>query len=344
MLTKQMRTPALSLILLFAAASATADTAPSINEFLEAAGHKKSIKALDGGKLIWQGRKEQEADDTALAGAVLGKFRASIPEILDVMNNDPEVTTYELIPIDDSSPEALADSFANVEISSEDKKEIDFLLNPEPTDKFNYSALEISALAEFAEDYRAGGSGFDSDAQAATAAFRILLTNRYLTYTKQGMSSLEPYQQKGGKQIDVAEKFELAVSVWGALPQFFPDFIQALEAFPEAPATGYEHEFSLTESEASGRPLFLLNHAMTDIQDDYAVLALREFYVSHTLDFLTVLTILIQEGDYTLVGILTQTSTGLISGMARPVAAPIGRTIMAYNMRPILEVLRERFP
>jgi hypothetical protein len=47
-------------------------------------------------------------------------------------------------------------------------------------------------------------------------------------------------------------------------------------------------------------------------------------------------------GDSTFVGVLTQTVTDKVSGKARPVAVPIGRTIMAYNLHPLIAAMREK--
>ncbi len=51
---------------------------------------------------------------------------------------------------------------------------------------------------------------------------------------------------------------------------------------------------------------------------------------------------MLADGDSTFVGVLTQTATDKAGGKARPVAAPIGRTIMAYNLRPLFEAMREK--
>ena len=121
-----------------------------------------------------------------------------------------------------------------------------------------------------------------------------------------------------------------------------PEFLEAVRNFPQDDEGRYEHEFGWLEMEVQGRPLFLLSHMIADEQDDYALFFLREYYVSNTLDFLTVLTIMLPDGDNTFVGVLTQTSTEKVAGAARPVAAPIGRTIMAYNLRPLFESMQKR--
>jgi hypothetical protein len=331
-------------VTLFFSGTQAADSPPSVDELLALIGNSSSRDALDRGKIIWEGRKSQEADSNALAGAAMAIFPASIDEILAVWesDSDSDSATTTFFPIDDSSAEALEASFSDVRLSSKDKTDIKLLLNPRGTKKFNYSQAEIRTLEEFSRSYRSGNTGYETDAEAASAALRSLLMERHRRYKAVGTEGLEPYLRGKNKQVVPAEKMDRALSTNKALIEYLPEFIDALRNFPEAGAEKYDHAFGWVEVTESGRPLFLLNHTMSDVQDDYALFFLRQYYLTNTLDFLAVLTVMLTDGDSTFVGVLTQTATDKVGGRARPVAAPIGRTIMAYNLRPLFEAMREK--
>jgi hypothetical protein len=319
------------------------DRPPTYEEFISISGLEKHQRSVDDGKIAWEGRPQQEADAAALAGAMLARVPADIPDIIEFLATSPDLPISSMVAIDDSTPETLKASFATATLTMGDRTDIKYLLKPKPTEKFNYSAAEIEWLKEFAARYREGESAYTSDAEAATAALQQLLTGRFKEYREKGLLGAAPFQHSKSKTLNIAQQFEESLDKRSYMRAYVPDFRSALENYPDEHTTDYKNEFFLIRDTAMGRPLFILNHAMTNMQDDYALSVQQQFYVSNTLDMMTVTTLMLREETDTVVIMLVQASTHLLEGAARPVAAPVGRTVMTYTLKPIFKAMLAEF-
>jgi hypothetical protein len=86
----------------------------------------------------------------------------------------------------------------------------------------------------------------------------------------------------------------------------------------------------------------VLKHWLADIRPDHALIAERQFYISNTLDSLQVVVLCIQDGDATLVALLSETFTGKVS-IGGAIAHRVGRQRMRKKIWPLFEALQRHF-
>lgn len=92
-----------------------------------------------------------------------------------------------------------------------------------------------------------------------------------------------------------------------------------------------------------GRRAFVLAHWMVDINENYALIAERQYYVTHTYDTLQNMIACLPYRGGTLVGLLNQTFTGKVAGFARGIRHDVGRSRIQETIRPLFELLRNAF-
>lgn len=321
-----------------------ADKAPTVDELLEILGESNKRAKLDKGGIIWGGASQNEANDASLAGYMVARVNGSIPDIIKFLNTSPDMPSMKIYPIADSSDETLGKALKQVVFTKKDKKDVKLLLDPKPNSKFNYSNAEIAEIAKLMKAYKAGETDYKTDEEVAGAALQNLMAKRYRAYLKDGLAGIAPYQRSETKQDNPGEQFIDAAGALIAAPKYFPDFMKALHDFPKGAESGsYENVHSMMIEEAQGRVLYTLNHAMIEQTDDFAYIMQREYYLSHTLEILSIITLMIKDEQGTLMVILAQTATDMVAGAARPIAGPIGRTVMSYNLKPLFKVLQEEF-
>ncbi len=329
----------LAVIGVMIASAANADTMPSLDELLEKSGLSDMRPALDAGEIVWDGRPSQEADDSALAGAMLVRLSAPMEEVLKFMKTDPTTKPPNMVAIDTSSEATIEESFSEVGFSSDESEDVGYLLAPEPTSDFNYSQAEIDKLAQFSRTRDRS----QSDAVAAADAMRALLLGRFQDYRAHGISGIDPYQHGRSERVNPAVELERAFSKNILLKAYAPDFYAAIANYPKEFVSDYEHEHSWSRDVEGGRPMFSLKHSVANVQPDFTLIVERQYYMSQALDMLQVIIAAFPDGEGTVLVMLIQTSTGMVTGFKRPIAAPIGRRQMKKNIRPIFEALRVHF-
>ena len=317
---------------------------PTVDELLQDAGLDSYRGDLDDDKIVWLSAPKSEPDSNSVAGFMMARYPASIADIVDALYNDPRISNSLADEIDDSSPGKLAASFSQVQVDPAEKKDITALLNPSEGSAFNLSGDDIARLQSMAQANRESAQPL-SDVEQATEALRDVLSRRYIAYRDEGPAGIAAYQRSGDRVVSPGENLQSATATYRIIAHYFPEFFAELEAWPEIGSgdPSYKHSLTWSREEQRGRPLFVLEHAMQDLNEDYALIVQRQYYISHTLDNLQVAMLMLPEGERTVVFILTQTSTDIVAGMGRVVAAPIGRHMIKRNVQPIFTVLRDRF-
>jgi len=341
-MTSTCRRLALLIAFLSPVAFAAGSDVPSIDDILNAADLTRYRSAIGAGKIVWLSAPGSEPESSAVAGVMMSSYPAAIADLVHVMATDTRISDSLVATIDGSSTQAVAAAFEPVRLKRSEQKDIAFLLNPRATGDFNYSANEIEQLDALVRQARQRQQPQD-DAALASELLRGLMRERYLQYIERGVAGIAPYQRPGGSATDSAFNLKAATDSYRVIQRYFPRFYAALQAWPRNGPDGYQHTHSWFRDTQGGRPLFVIKHAMQDIGDDYALIVERQYYISHTLDNLQVVMLMLPDGDRTALIILTQTSTAKVDGMGRVIAAPIGRHMVRRNVEPIFTALKRHF-
>jgi len=90
--------------------------------------------------------------------------------------------------------------------------------------------------------------------------------------------------------------------------------------------------------------MFALKHWVLDIQPDYALIAERHYYMTHSLNSLQVVIGCLPYKNGTLVALLNQAFTEKVNiTIGKRVAKKVGRIIVERKIRPMFENLRTVF-
>jgi hypothetical protein len=176
-----------------------------------------------------------------------------------------------------------------------------------------------------------------------TASLRRVLRTRYQAYRARGLRGVVPYDRGYAVFVDPAEGLRVALDSIDLLRGYFPRFYLAFREYPTADAEEYRQRHVLIETMAQGRRAFVLAHWMMDINESYALIAERQYYVSHTYDALQNTIACLPYRGGTLVGLLNQTFTGKVAGFARAIRHNVGRNRIQETIRPLFESLRDAF-
>jgi hypothetical protein len=302
------------------------------------------LKALQEGKVVTFGFSRLELTPEQLAATLLVLVSAKVPEVaakiadrISLQKDEGAPTAYDL-------GDATDDVFRRaVVLGSQDAAEINHLLHVHPGDAYNFSAQEIKWFQTTAADLSQGRSEYAGPAEAMTAILRRVLRTRYQAYRAHGLRGVVPYDRGYGVFVDPAEALRVALDSIDLLRGYFPRFYLAFRDYPRAGSEGYRQRHVLIERMVQGRRAFVLAHWMMDINESYALIAERQYYVSHTYDALQNTIACLPYRGGTLVGLLNQTFTTKVAGFARAIRHTVGRKRIQETIRPLFESLREAF-
>ena len=307
-------------------------------ELLEKSRLKDHLKELDAGEIVLINQSEREEGNelnmimTVLVPAPLKKTVDTLQRQATAENGPGIVAMGE---IEDSTASGLDKALAKVVFAPTEKNEVKQMMKVAPSDNFNFSQEEIALILKM--------SGADSDAafDAMARAMRAILKQRYLSYHTKGLMGLAPYQFGPSEQIHPSKELIAATEKMRLVKERFPDFYDCLRFYPDKTSSALTQQFYWAKQTESGRPLFLLKHWILKIQPDYALIAERRFYLSHSLNSLQVTIGCFPHGDKTLVVLLNQTFTEKVNmSIGRGFAKRVGYGQVKKNILPIFENLR----
>ena len=302
------------------------------------------LEALQQGKVVTLGFSRLELMPEQLAATLLVVVPAKVPEVAAKIADRISLPQHEGAPAAYDLERETDNIFAKaVVFGSNDAAEINHLLSARPGDAYNFSTEEIEWFQTAAADLSQGRSQYAGPAEAMTATFRRVLRARYQAYRTRGLRGVVPYDRGYAVYVDPAEGLRIALDSIDLLRGYFPRFYLAFRNYPTANADGYRQRHVLIKTMARGRPVFALAHWMVDINESYALIAERQYYVSHTYDALQNTIACLPYRGGTLVGLLNQTFTGKVAGFARAIRHNIGRNRIEEKIRPLFESLRDAF-
>jgi hypothetical protein len=302
------------------------------------------LEALQEGKVITLGSSRLELTPEQLAATLLVLVPGKVPDVaakiadrISLQKNEGAPAAYDLGGETD-------DIFrTSVVLGSHDAAEINHLLHLHPGDAYNFSAEEIEWFQTAAADLSQSRSKYAGPAEAMTATLQRVLRTRYQAYRAHGLRGVVPYDRGYAVYVDPAEGLRVALDSIDLLRGYFPRFYLAFREYPRAGTEGYRERHVLIETMAQGRRAFVLAHWMVDINESYALIAERQYYVSHTYDALQNTIACLPYRGGTLVGLLNQTFTGKVAGFARAIRHNVGRNRIQETIRPLFESLRDAF-
>ena len=302
------------------------------------------LQALQQGRVVTLGFSRLELTSEQLAATLLVLVPGRVPDVaakiadrISLQKGEGAPTAYDVArETDDVLLEAVL-------FGPGDAAEVNHLLTVHPGDAYNFSTEEIAWFQAAAADLSQGKSKYAGPAEAMMATLRRVLRTRYQAYHAQGLRGVVPYDRGYAVFVDPAEGLRVALDSIDLLRGYFPRFYLAFRQYPRADSEGYQQRHVLLKTMAQGRQAFVLAHWMVDINESYALIAERQYYVTHTYDALqNIITCLPYRGG-TLVGLLNQTFTGKVAGFARAIRHNVGRKRIQETIRPLFESLRDAF-
>ena len=124
----------------------------------------------------------------------------------------------------------------------------------------------------------------------------------------------------------------------------FPAYYECLRNYPQQCAPNLINQFFWVKQFDGSRPMFGLKHWVLDVNDTYALITERQYYLSHTLNSMQVVIACLPYKEGTLVVLLNQAFTEKVNRtIGKKIAKAIGYGQVEKNIRPIFEALQAAF-
>ena len=297
------------------------------NEVYQVIGPDLDREALDRGDVVWVPLPDNETSDRALTGVLLVRIHAPLDTVMAAMANEPAMQLGETMAIASDEDWNRVANFLQPTLTDNERER---LASTDASDAFYLNANELQRLQQS-----------NADASTLAQAWQHVLQQRMQDYQAHGFSSTASIASHD-EVVLPAEQLADATNSMVFLRKNFPAFINHLRDYPKN-HDAFPDQFFVSIEQEDNRPVYSLKHQITDIQPNHALIAERQFYVSHSLDSLQVTILCLRDGEHTLVGLLNHVFTGKVSGMGQMIAHRIGRAKAKEKVEPMFEALRERF-
>ena len=312
-------------------------------ELLENSRLKDHLKELDAGEIVLINRPETEKKNelnvvmTVLVPAPLEKTVETLQRQATAKDAPGVLAMAE---IKGSKVSGWENALAEVGFTPTEKDEVEQMMAVGPGEDFNFSKEEIAIINKMAKTVK-NGADSDEAIKAMSSAMREVIKQRYLSYAQKGLNGLAPYQFGPSEQIHPSNEMIAATEAMALVKERFLDFYDCLRFYPKKVSSELPNQFFWVKQTESGRPLFVLKHWVLKIQPEYALIAERRFYLSHSLNSLQVIIGCLPHGNKTLVVLLNQTFTEKVNmSIGSSIAKRVGYNQVEKNILPIFENLR----
>ncbi len=204
---------------------------------------------------------------------------------------------------------------------------------------FNLSHREIAEISQLAATVKRG-SPDSAYIDVANVALKNLLAARYRAYLVDGLNGLEPYARSRKDLVDAGYELRLTNEQLVPIQQFFPTYYDTLVNYP-ASADCCEHSFLWMKLKISGRPIFVLAHRVTLVDEDFALVTERYIYATHTLNSLQVTVAWLPFEGGTYMGFATSASADILSGFKGKILRAVGRNKASDVVGEVLTDIRD---
>ncbi len=254
---------------------AAAAEPPTVDEVLSRLGYSDADKAAILGGQIISTDVSRSRDDQLIAAVAL-PIKTSVADLAAAVANGSNIPlSGSTLAWGEVTTGDVAD-FAGVGFDETEAEEVQKLGRFKGGSNFNMSEDEIALL----QDAMKGLNSRDpAGAEAATNAYRQILAGRAQAYADKGLDGVASYKQ-GSSVLEPAEELRAVEGqIEGFLTEFFPDFWQALNGFPEGESPDISSKLYWVKRPVEDRPAFILIHQMVQSGDGYAFTSQRQFFV-----------------------------------------------------------------
>jgi len=282
---------------------------------------------LESGEVLTRLASEYEQSPRELAMDAAVIIRRPLRELIEESEDDITLVPGKMI-LASGALHGPGD-FSAIGFTDGEAEEAARWLTAKPGDDLNLGREDI-AIIEQLKGQRSGRS----DLELASEAVRQVLSHRYTAYLDGGLSAIEPYVRRRGKQVSAGGELKLSNEQLFAVDRYFPSYFDTLVNFPNGDEC-CDHRFLWLKASVRKRPMFVLVHRIVQETDHAVLLTERHFHVSHTLNSLQLtLGWLPYEGtgEDTYLGIATTANsdhlTGFLGKMIRLLGASKGEEMV----------------
>lgn len=297
-------------------------------ELLNAMGESIDRQAFERGEIVWASLADRESK-RELAGVMMVQVMAPMQNVVLALQNDPALQIGLSLPM--AKPADWTVVQATIKSSLTDS-ERELTADKDAADNYNLSAQELLALRKAAPN-----------ANQLAAAWSKVLQGRSKLYRDKGTSALPSYVLADGSEVFPGKELEEATASTEFLRQYYPAFVDSIANYPRV-VSGLEQQYLFALDHEEDRPLFSLKHRLVRVTADHALIAERQYYISHSLDTLQVVILCLPTDKGTLIAMLNNSYTGKVAGFGRTIAHRIGREKLQEKIRPLFVGLQKRFP
>jgi UDP:flavonoid glycosyltransferase YjiC (YdhE family) len=197
---------------------------------------------------------------------------------------------------EDTRPE----DFASVGLQPDQTTEVEALLTLRPGETYNFSSQEIERFAS-ARARLGGNPGREATREAVNEVLRGILFERMRAYREGGLDGIAPYARAGGRRLSPADELRATSRPDSLFATEFRGLYEAFMGFPRITHPNALHRFSWLERRSAEGPYFVLEHHMLARYLEFAVMAVRQFYVTRHYDALSLTAGALREGEEILV-------------------------------------------
>jgi hypothetical protein len=324
-------------LLLLSSATTFAAPVPTVKDIIASLGLKQDqVSNLERGEIV--ALEIGEATEKELAMG-LGIYLPSPPAKLVAYFKSGALASIDpdTIAQGDVQPKSDADAFKRFDFKFKQSDEAKGLLNAAPNDRFNLSADEIQSFAPLKKKLAAA----DNTALVAgvTQHYREILSQRWQSYRKAGLSGVAPYARRG-PEASPAKELRTATVSSKLLARYYPDLYQAWLNYPAALPSGTEEQFYWLNRKVEDRPTAILGHRVLQTSDAGSVILSRQFFVGHSYNSSQLIVGCLPYRNGSVVFYAHRTSTDQVAGMGSSLKHSIGREQMKEQMVRNLERLR----
>ena len=246
--------------------------------------------------------------------------------------------------LDVTSAESVRESLDGFTLRRGKHTDFSWFYRPEADGTFNATHKELAALKRVALESRNSGAAEQQIVAAIEVVVRDLLAARVNEYRAGGLAATRPYDVDG-KQIHPGDYLANSLRPMKLLREEEGQFYRAFTGYPKV-QNSYEHQFFVTtETEPdSKRPLTSLKHWMVKREDGFTLIGERKFYISHSLDAMHTLILLLEQDEQCYVFLVNQSFTQKVTGMGSFIAHKVGRYKLKQNILPLFRALKASFP
>lgn len=306
-------------------AFAEQDTPITIDEIMTHFSFDKSHKqALLDGKILSTGMPEmEELREELSVAAVMLVVKAPLEKVITAyldgtsFQQNSDIMAYKMIQSTEKNSLTMEEDFKPIGFTKNELPEVKKLISFKGGEDFNFSQDEI-------KQFRTIDSKDPAVDDKISLHMRQILLQRYQSYLREGLEAVKPYDRGRGKPSLPRRELTVAVGSMKLLENHFPDFSQSLLKYPEE-GKKVKHEFYWFKNRLDNRPVFQLSHYMSDIHDNYAIVAELQFYVEHSYNSMLTIIGCVPYESGSVVFCVNRTFTDQVAGFGSGLKRTVGR-------------------